>query len=173
MDFRALLDRINNHVMRRLGASRRHVFAKVERARSQACPPSITSSPNGGLPVSRRIILSYRVQVLLLLCPTRSHPPAGRCPGDRSDDRDIPSRQTRRCASAPICWAALWNGPRTYAELAPALCRVDAGSLPALGASIGPQTVGLITAILASRPHPEQASEQVSGCCAFTATPAP
>jgi hypothetical protein len=33
---------------------------------------------------------------------------------------------------------------------------VDAGSVPALAGKIGPNTEGLISAVLASRPHPEQ-----------------
>ena len=33
---------------------------------------------------------------------------------------------------------------------------MDSGTVPSLGASIGPQTEGLILAILAARPHPEQ-----------------
>ena len=33
---------------------------------------------------------------------------------------------------------------------------MDAGTLPALGASIGPNTEGLVIAVLANRPHPEQ-----------------
>ncbi|MDK1493679.1 hypothetical protein QN219_27175 [Sinorhizobium sp. 7-81] len=47
-----VLERINNHVMRRLGVSRRHSSRRSNARGSQACPPTSTSSPNGFARVS-------------------------------------------------------------------------------------------------------------------------
>jgi transposase len=127
-----VLARINDHVMRRLGVSRRHLFETVER-------PALASLPIEDYEFAEWRLargldgLPRRVQELLLFRPACPHPPAGRYPGNRPDDRDIPSRQTRCCASAPLWRAALWNRPRSHAELSPPLRRMDAGALPALG----------------------------------------
>jgi len=53
---------------------------------------------------------------------------------------------------APIsgAMAASTVRPRAHAQLAPALRRVDAGSVPPLAAKIGPNTEGLIVAVLAT-----------------------
>jgi len=45
---------------------------------------------------------------------------------------------------------------RSHACFPPALRRVDAGPVPPLAGKIGPNTEGLIAAVLASRRHPEQ-----------------
>src|SRR5690606_34094553 len=79
--------------------------------------PSPRNPSRRGLRVRRMALgagldgLSRRVQELLLFRPARPH----------------------RRASAPLWGAALWHGPRSYAEFASALRRVDTGSFPALG----------------------------------------
>ena len=149
------LDRINDHVMRRLGVSRRHLFETVERSRA--------GQPAGaGLRVRRmasgprRHRLPCRVQELLLFRAARPHPPTGRHSRDKQDGRDLPSWRACRRSPAPLWRTALRHDPehmpsshRRYAEWTPERFRRWA-------ASIGPQTEGLIIAILANRPHPEQ-----------------
>ena len=48
------------------------------------------------------------------------------------------------------------HGPRPYAQLPPALRRVDAVPVPPVGRQDRAEHEGLISAVLASRPHPEQ-----------------
>lgn len=52
------LDRINDHLMRRLGVTRRQVFERVERAALASLSGETTNSPNGVWSVSRPIITS-------------------------------------------------------------------------------------------------------------------
>ena len=100
--------------------------------------------------------LPCRVQELFLLRAARPHPPAGRHSRDKQDDRDLltgkriavhqrrygggVSEPTRTTCPVPI--ADMPNGRRSA---------FDDGLR-----SIGPQTEGLVIAILANRPHPEQ-----------------
>ena len=74
---------------------------------------------------------------------------------DQPHRRGVPSRPTRRRPSAPLRRTPARHRSGSHAALAPALCRVDARALPALGSRDGPHTEGLILAVLAV-PHPEQ-----------------
>lgn len=88
------LDRINDHVMRRLGGQ---------------SPPTVRERRAAGTrqPSSRRLRirrmaagpcldgLSCRVQDLLLLSTAQSHSPAGRSEGHGTHHRDLPPRQAR------------------------------------------------------------------------------
>ncbi len=69
-----------------------------------------------------------RVQDLLLFRPARAYSPAGRFPTDRT---------------------------RAHADLAPPIAEWTPERFRRWSASIGPQTEGLVAAILASRPHPK------------------
>jgi len=124
-----MLERINNHVMRRLGVSRRNLFETVEQAalahRALRVRRMAFGTGVDGLP--------RRIPGLLLFGPARPHPAASRYPGDSENDGDFPPRQTGCSASTPLWWPALRNRPRAHAEFAPPIRRMDAGTLPEMG----------------------------------------
>jgi transposase len=65
-----VLERMNGHVMRRLGLSRSDLFASVERPALRALPAPITSSPNGDWHASGLIITS-KSRASITRCRTR------------------------------------------------------------------------------------------------------
>jgi transposase len=151
----AMVERINAHVMRRLGVSRRHLFETVERPVLAPLPDAdyafaewrlarvsldyhvefdgfFYSAPHGLIreqvdlrATTRTIELFHRGQ--RIAAHQRRH--GGRRHG--TDPDHMPSAHRR------------------YAEWTPDRFR-------RWGASIGPNTEGLVIAILANRPHPEQ-----------------
>ena len=151
----AMVERINAHVMRRLGVSRRHLFETVERPVLALLPDAdcqfaewrlarvsldyhvefdgfFYSVPHGLIreqvdirATTRTIELFHRGQ--RIAAHQRRH--GGRRHG--TDPDHMPSAYGR------------------YAEWTPERFR-------RWGASIGPNTEGLVIAILANRPHPEQ-----------------
>ena len=82
---------------------------------------------------ARQSRLSHRGRWLLLFGPACAHPRRGRRAYHGANDRDVPSRPARRRASAPLGGPPARHGSRSYAQRAPALRRMDAGSLPPLG----------------------------------------
>lgn len=151
----AMVERINAHIMRRLGVSRRHLFESVERPVLALLPDAdyqfaewrlarvsldyhvefdgfFYSAPHGLIreqvdirATTRTIELFHRGQ--RIAAHQRRH--GGRRHG--TDPDHMPSAHRR------------------YAEWTPDRFR-------RWGASIGPNTEGLVIAILANRPHPEQ-----------------
>ncbi len=151
----AMVERINAHIMRRLGVSRRHLFESVERPVLALLPDAdyqfaewrlarvsldyhvefdgfFYSAPHGLIreqvdirATTRTIELFHRGQ--RIAAHQRRH--GGRRHG--TDPDHMPSAHRR------------------YAEWTPDRFR-------RWGASIGPNTEGFVIAILANRPHPEQ-----------------
>jgi len=79
-----VLERINNHVMRRLGVSRRHLFETVERAALAALPAEEYEFAEFGLRACRRITMSSSRASSI---PSRTPSSVSRSyPGDRTHD---------------------------------------------------------------------------------------
>jgi transposase len=149
------LDRINDHVMRRLGVSRRHLFETVER-------PTLASLPVQDYEFAEwrlaRVATDYHVEFKTFFYSV-PHSLIRQQVDIRATARMIEIfHRGRRIAVHQRRYGGRRYGTnpehmpsshRRYAEWTPARFRRWA-------ASIGPQTEGLIIAILASRPHPEQ-----------------
>lgn len=149
------LDRINDHVMRRLGVSRRHLFKTVER-------PALASLPTEDYEFAEwrfaRVATDYHVEFKDFFYSV----PHGLIRQEvdiRATARTIEIfHRGQRIAVHQRRYSGRRYGTnpdhmpsshRRYAEWTPERFRRWA-------AAIGPQTEGLIIAILASRPHPEQ-----------------
>jgi transposase len=149
------LDRINDHVMRRLGVSRRHLFETVER-------PALASLPVQDYEFAEwrlaRVATDYHVEFKTFFYSV-PHSLIRQQVDIRATARTIEIfHRGKRVAVHQRRYGGRRYGTnpehmpsshRRYAEWTPARFRRWA-------ASIGPQTEGLIIAILASRPHPEQ-----------------
>lgn len=151
----AALDRINDHVMRRLGISRRHLFETVER-------PALASLPTEDHEFAEwrfaRVATDYHVEFKDFFHSV----PHGLIRQEvdiRATVRMIEIfHRGQRIAVHQRRYSGRRYGTnpdhmpsshRRYAEWTPERFRRWA-------AAIGPQTEGLVIAILASRPHPEQ-----------------
>ena len=150
-----VLARINDHVMRRLGVSRRHLFETVER-------PALASLPIEDYEFAEwrlaRVSTDYHVEFERYFYSVPHH--LIRQQVDvRATSRTIEIfLKGQRIAAHQRRYGGSRFGTdpdhmpsshRRYAEWSPERFRRWA-------ASIGPHTEGLIVAILASRPHPEQ-----------------
>lgn len=149
------LDRINDHLMRRLGVSRRHLFQTLER-------PALAELPGDPYEFAEwrlaRVGTDYHVEFDTFFYSV----PYGliRQQVDlRATARTIEIfHRGRRVAAHQRRYGGRRHGTdpdhmpsshRRYAEWTPERFRRWA-------ASVGPQTEGLVLAILAARPHPEQ-----------------
>jgi transposase len=149
------VDRINDHVMRRLGASRRHLFQTIE-------APALAGLPGDDYEFAEwrlvRVATDYHVEFegFFYSVPYRLI----REQVDlRATTRTIEIfHRGQRIAAHQRRYGGRRHGTnpdhmpsshRRYADWTPDRFRRWA-------ASIGPQTEGLIIAILAARPHPEQ-----------------
>ncbi|KNY33408.1 MULTISPECIES: IS21 family transposase [Rhizobium/Agrobacterium group] len=150
-----MLERINNHVMRRLGVSRRNLFETVEQAALASLPSEHYEFAEWRL---ARVSTDYHVEFQSFFYSV-PHALIRSQVDVRATERmiEIFHRGKRvavhqrryggpRYGTDP---AHMPSSHRRYAEWTPERFR-------RWGASIGPQTEGLIIAILASRPHPEQ-----------------
>ena len=126
------LDRINDHVVRRLGVTRRHLFETIERRALAPLPGDEYEFAEWRL---ARVGVDYHVEHdgLLLLGAARPDPGAGRRPRDQPHDRAVPSRPTCRPASAPLRRPSARHRSRSHAQFPPPLRGLDAGPLPPLG----------------------------------------
>lgn len=150
-----MLARINDHVMRRLGVSRRHLFVTVERPALAGLPAEDYEFAEWRLArVSTDCHVefksfSYSVPHGLIRQQVDIRATAGMIEILHRGKR-IAAHQRRyggpRVGTDP---EHMPSSHRRYAEWTPDRFRRWA-------ASIGPETEGLIIAILASRPHPEQ-----------------
>src|SRR4029450_7378306 len=111
------VERLNAHPMRRLGVSRRELFESIERPALRPLPAEDYEYA-GGFPA---------------LCAAGGAPRAGRRARPQPHRRGVPSRPTRRRPSAPLRRTPARHRSGSHAARAPALCRVDARALPALG----------------------------------------
>ena len=149
------LDRINDHVMRRLGVSRRHLFETVEK-------PALSGLPGEDYEFAEwrlaRVSTDYHVEFDRFFYSV-PHSLIRQQVDIRATQRTIEIfLRGKRIAIHQRRYGGRRYGTipdhmpsshRRYAEWTPDRFRRWA-------ASIGPQTEGLIVAILASRPHPEQ-----------------
>ena len=152
---RGVLDRMNDHVMRRLGVSRRHLFETLER-------PVLAALPDADYEFAEwrfaRVSLDYHVELdgFFYSVP---HQLIRQQVDTRVTQRmvEIFHRGVRvavherryggrRHGTEP---AHMPSSHRRYAEWTPERFR-------RWGHSIGPETEGLVIAILSNRPHPEQ-----------------
>ena len=126
------LERINDHVMRRLGVSRRHLFETIER-------PALAPLPGDDYEFAEwrlaRVGVDYHVEYegFFYSVPHGLIRAAGRRPRDQPHDRDLPSRPACRRSSAPLRRPPARHRSRSHAQFPPPLCRLDAGALPPLG----------------------------------------
>lgn len=149
------LDRINDHVMRRLGVSRRHLFESVERAALAALPGDAYEFAEWRLV---RVGTDYHVefdaffysvphglirQQVDLWATARTIEIFHRGKRIAAHERRYGGR---RHGTDPD---HMPSSHRRYADWTPERFR-------RWGATIGPATEGLILTILAARPHPEQ-----------------
>ncbi|MER9559868.1 IS21 family transposase [Mesorhizobium sp. M0323] len=149
------LDRINDHVMRRLGVSRRQLFETVER-------PALASLPLEDYEFAEwrlaRVSTDYHVEFKTFFYSV-PHSLIRQQVDLRATARTIEIfHRGKRVAVHQRRYGGPRHGTdpdhmpsshRRYAEWTPERFRRWA-------TSIGPQTEGLVIAILASRPHPEQ-----------------
>ena len=151
----AAIERVNAHVMRRLGVSRRHLFETVER-------PLLAPLPDADYQFAEwrlaRVSLDYHVEVdgFFYSVPHRL---IREQVDVRATSRTIELfHRGQRVAAHQRRHGGRRHGTdpdhmpsshRRYAEWTPDRFR-------RWGRSIGPNTEGLILAILANRPHPEQ-----------------
>jgi transposase len=149
------LDRINDHVMRRLGVSRRHLFQTLER-------PALAELPGDAYEFAEwrlaRVGTDYHVEFDAFFYSV-PHGLIRQQVDLRATARTIEIfHRGRRVAAHQRRYGGRRHGTdpdhmpsshRRYAEWTPERFR-------RWGASVGPQTEGLILAILAARPHPEQ-----------------
>jgi transposase len=149
------LDRINDHVMRRLGVSRRHLFETVERPVLGSLPVQDYEFAEWRL---ARVATDYHVEFKSFFYSV-PHGLIRQQVDIRATSRTVEIFHRgervavhqrryggRRYGTTP---EHMPSSHRRYAEWTPERFRRWA-------ASIGPQTEGLIIAILANRPHPEQ-----------------
>ena len=150
------VERINAHVMRRLGVSRRELFESIERPALRPLPAEDYEYAEWRL---ARVNLDYHVEAagFLYSVPHALIRAAGRRAPDQPHRRDLPPRPAGRGSSsaatadagmAPIP-STCRSSHRRYAEWTPERFQRWARA-------IGPNTEGLVIAVLASRPHPEQ-----------------
>jgi transposase len=149
------LDRINDHVMRRLGVSRRQLFESVERAALASLPSEDYEFAEWRLV---RVSTDYHVEFKTFLYSV-PHSLIRQQVDLRATARTIEIfHRGKRIAVHQRRYGGPRHGTdpdhmpsshRRYAEWTPDRFRRWA-------VSIGPQTEGLVIAILASRPHPEQ-----------------
>ena len=149
------IERINNHVIRRLGVSRRHLFETVE-------VPALASLPAEDYEFAEwrlaRVATDYHVEFKTFFYSV-PHDLIRQQVDIRATQKTIEIfHRGKRIAVHQRRYGGRRYGTnpdhmpsshRRYAEWSPERFRKWA-------ASIGPQTEGLIVAILASRPHPEQ-----------------
>ena len=149
------VERINNHVIRRLGVSRRHLFKTVE-------APALASLPAEDYEFAEwrvaRVATDYHVEFKTFFYSV-PHDLIRQQVDIRATQKMIEIfRRGKRIAAHQRRYGGRCYGTnpdhmpsshRWYAEWSPERFRKWA-------ASIGPQTEGLIVAILASRQHPEQ-----------------
>ncbi|MGC9272227.1 IS21 family transposase [Acidiphilium sp.] len=150
-----MADRINDYVMRRLGVSRRHLFETIERPALSALPAAEYEFAEWGL---ARVALDYHVEVSDFFYSV-PHELIRQQVDTRATERGIEIfHQGKRVAVHQRRYSGKKHG--THTEHMPSAHRRYAEWTPERfrrwGASIGPNTEGLVIAILASRPHPEQ-----------------
>jgi transposase len=149
------IERINSHIMRRLGASRRDLFAQVERPALRPLPAEDYEFAEWRL---ARVGLDYHVEVESFLYSVphaliREQVDvriAGRTIEVFHRGNRVAAHQRRhggrRHGTDPD---HMPSAHRRYAEWTPERFRRWARA-------IGPSTEGLVVAVLANRPHPEQ-----------------
>jgi len=150
-----VLGRINGHVMRRLGISRHDLFASIERPALKPLPETDYEFAEWRL---ARVGLDYHVEVQSFLYSV-PHALIREQVDVRIAARTIEVfHRGRRVAAHQRRYSGRRHGTdpdhmpsahRRYAEWTPERFRRWARS-------IGPSTEGLIVAVLANRPHPEQ-----------------
>jgi transposase len=150
-----MVARINDHIMRRLGVSRRHLFDTIERPALAVLPDADYEFAEWGF---ARVSLDYHVEVCGYFYSV-PHSLIRAQVDTRATARMIELFfQGNRIAVHERRYGGSRHGTnpehmpsahRRYAEWTPERFR-------RWGASVGPNTEGLVTAILASRPHPEQ-----------------
>jgi transposase len=117
---------LNAKIMRKLGVSRKELFAEIDRPALKALP----ATPYQFAEWKKcRAAPDYHVEIAdhYYSVPSRPHPRATRGTHHRHHDRD--SAQRRPCGEpCPFsCAPSAHNDSRAHAERAPALRRVDAG----------------------------------------------
>jgi transposase len=150
-----MVARINDHIMRRLGLSRRQLFEAVERSALAVLPQSDYEYAEWGL---ARVSLDYHVEISGFFYSVPHHLLRAQV-DTRATARMVEIFfQGNRIAVHQRRYGGARHGTqlehmpsahRRYAEWTPERFR-------AWGAAIGPQTEGLMAAILARRRHPEQ-----------------
>jgi transposase len=150
-----MVARINDHIMRRLGLSRRHLFETIERPALAELPETDYEFAEWGL---ARVSLDYHVEVCGFFYSV-PHQLIRQQVDTRASERIIEIfHQGKRVAVHQRRHGGPKHGTdpehmpsahRRYAEWTPERFR-------RWGAAIGPNTEGLVIAILARRPHPEQ-----------------
>ncbi|MER8867992.1 hypothetical protein NKI19_30615 [Mesorhizobium sp. M0751] len=105
---RQALDRINDHVMRRLGVSRRQLFESVERA-------ALASLPSEDYEVAEwrlaRVSTDYHVEfkTFFYSVPHNLISPASRSESNGTHHRDLSPRQAHCRPSAPLWRPSSWD----------------------------------------------------------------
>ena len=150
-----MVTRINDHIMRRLGVSRRHLFETVER-------PALAPLPDADYEYAEwhlaRVSLDYHVEVCgffysvphrLIRAQVDTRATARMVEIFFQGNRVAVHERRHAGPRHGTDPAHMPSAHRRYAEWTPERFR-------RWGASVGPNTEGLMIAVLASRPHPEQ-----------------
>jgi transposase len=155
-EIEVVLDRVNGHVMRRLGLCRSDLFASIERPALRPLPPDEYEFAEWRL---ARVGLDYHVEIegfyysvphaliraqVDVRITSRTVEVLHRAKRVAAHSRRYGS--SRRHGTDP---EHMPSSHRRYAEWTP-------GRFQRWARSIGPTTEGLVIAVLANRPHPEQ-----------------
>ena len=147
------LDRINDHVMRRLGVSRRHSSRPWNGLPWRRCRGTPTKPPSGASFVSAPTTMSSSTPSSI---PSRTASSGSR---STSAPRPGPSRSSIAARGSRPISAAMAAPPRhrsgPHAQFASSLCRVDSRAVPPLGTPID-QPPKVSSSPFWARPHPEQ-----------------
>ena len=149
-----VLERINDHVMRRLGLSRR---SSSRPSSGRRCDPCRRDYEFAEWRLAR-VNLDYHVEVagFFYSVPHALIREQVDLPPHRPHRRDLPPRPARRRSRAPLWRPPARHRSRPHAQRPPALRRMDARALPALGPLDRPGDRGARHRRAGQRSHPEQ-----------------
>ena len=167
------VERINAHLMRRLGVSRRELFESIERPALRPLPAEDYEyrrmAPGPGQPR-----LSRRGRGLPLLGAARADPRAGRRAPDQPHRRGVPSRPARRRPSAPLRRTPARHRSRSHASARTGAMPSGRRSASGAGrARSGPTRRGSSSPCSPAAPIPSRASAPAWACCGSTAGSTP
>jgi transposase len=162
---RAMLERLNGHVMRRLGVNRQHLFATVERPALNSLPPTPYEYAEWKL---ARVGLDYHVEIEQFSYSVPYALIRQQVDG-RLTARTVeiyPRRPARRRPCPPLWRPPTWHRPRPHAEPPPGICPVVARAVSARGQHVRAEHGGPVHRHPGAAASPRARVPQLPGHCA-------